>query len=170
MSVIIEPRPTPSQLPPTSVRWKLQNDTVMNTGCTFWSAPSWKAFFSGGAIPKHFSSASSYLLLRLSSRWIWLSTGSSFSFPAPTHGMEAIPWAWHHWEYGDSDHSFIVLWVRSFMLREASWADVGLLSLHLLSAQLLKWRVTQACIIASPPPPQHQCHGSQILPRRKSRP
>ena len=115
----------------SSVRWKLQNGTILNTGLTFRLAHSWRAIISGGAVPKHFSSVSSYLLLRLSPRLV------SFSYPAPTqptHGMEAILWTWHHWEYGDSDCSFIVVWNRSSMLREASWADLGLLSLRVLNS------------------------------------
>lgn len=39
-------------------------------------------------------SVHSYLLLRLSSRWVWLRSKAPFCHPAPISGMEVLPWAW----------------------------------------------------------------------------
>lgn len=40
-------------------------------------------------------SVHSYLLLRLSSRWVWLKSKAPFCHPAPISGMEVLPWALH---------------------------------------------------------------------------
>lgn len=49
--------------------------------------------------------APSHLLLRLSLRWVQLTGGASLLLSSPIYGMEALPWAWCHWEYWGSEKS-----------------------------------------------------------------
>lgn len=50
----------------------LQIAAAKKISLPFLPAPSWRVFFLGGAGLQHFSPCPSYLLLRLSSKWVWM--------------------------------------------------------------------------------------------------
>ena len=81
-------------LPPRSqlreVETPLQTGATKDTGFSLFQAYSERAFFPGGTGRQHFHPTPSFLLLQLSSEWLWSRDAGSFLLLRPHQGPELL--------------------------------------------------------------------------------
>lgn len=86
--------------------------------------------------------------------WASMAKWVPFTFPASTHGMEALPWVVYHWE-PEPWSTCSGSWGRSFHTERGKLRRFRAAVFHsrlLLGAKLLKWRCLERTCLCPPRP------------------